>query len=494
MQILKVILWPHNPELEYREVNFELGKVNYIIGESNTGKSSIWPIIDYCLGSRKLRVPIGIVRSKVSWYGIVLSKRDEKILIARRNNTLKNSISEWFFEKNYKEVPKRITEKNIYSINMIKDFFSIEFNEFLRSLNQEIIDDFVKSDLGEFSYRDILSLNHQAQYAIVNPSSIFIEHTEDISIIKLKKLLPLILYERSHGQINLKRSSHNKKFHQISILKTEVDFLEQRMITLCNEAFKLKLTNSNLKSTEWPIERYVDELKYIISSNHELIESNEKRMQAFPKALIQKLLLLGKIKECLKFSKIIEKIRKLRYELNSLDSELKNEILLRKRSGFKYSSDLSETIHFYANSMKLEFSNLTPFFDEIDSTVKFIQNEETYINLSEFGSPRNYIGYNISVFLAFHQVLLKNKKSFVNPFLLIDHPSQGFSLIGKSEDKIKLQALADTLDKSVSIMNGEFQLIITDSALGNNIRNLPNSKLIETWDKTSKKSLIPNNW
>jgi predicted ATP-binding protein involved in virulence len=55
----KLVLWLSNNEK--RELLFEPNKVNVITGGSNTGKSAILQIIDYCLSSR-----IKVFRYKIS--------------------------------------------------------------------------------------------------------------------------------------------------------------------------------------------------------------------------------------------------------------------------------------------------------------------------------------------------------------------------------------------------------------------------------------------
>ena len=494
MQISKIILWPLNPDLEYRTINFHTGKVNYIIGDSNTGKSSIWPIIDFCFGSSKLRVPIGVARDKVSWYGILLKLDDKEILIARRNNTIENAKSEWIFETENISIPQTPKKSNAVSLETIKEYFSQKLDKFLSELNEKIKQELESYNLGNYSYRDILTLNHQAQYALVNPSSIFVKYINDISIAKLKKLLPLVLYEKPHGQYNLKRSEKRKIIHQGFTLKKEVDHLEFRMKHLYKDSYKHGMIESYVEPTGWPVERYVNELKFVLSRNFELRQYSNELKHNFSEKTLEKIVLLGKIEECLEFSGIIEKIKRLRIKYLLIDSELKSINYYRKSKQFENSLELSEIIHAYAHQMQLEYLDFIPIFDERDSTIKFINEDESIFSLSDFGSIRNYVGYNISVFLAFHEILLNNVNSFINPFLLIDHPSQGFSLLKQNDDRLKFRALAETLDNSIQRMQGEFQLIVTDRFAESYIKSLTNSIIIEKWDATSKKSLIPNNW
>ena len=61
-QIRQIVLWPRKGGLEPRVVYFQPGTVNVITGASQTGKSAIVPIIDYCLGSGKCSIPVNVIR------------------------------------------------------------------------------------------------------------------------------------------------------------------------------------------------------------------------------------------------------------------------------------------------------------------------------------------------------------------------------------------------------------------------------------------------
>ncbi len=65
-----LILWPSNSENKIQEIFFKKNKLNIIHGISGTGKSSVISIIDYCLGSSKCAIPVGIIRESVAWFGI----------------------------------------------------------------------------------------------------------------------------------------------------------------------------------------------------------------------------------------------------------------------------------------------------------------------------------------------------------------------------------------------------------------------------------------
>lgn len=111
-QILKLILWPkgsHDP----RVVEFEPGMVNVISGASKTGKSAVIPIIDYCLGSGKCRIPVGIIRKACSWFGVVIDTFEGQKLLARREPGDAQQTGDMFLlEGDEIDIPHEPPEKN----------------------------------------------------------------------------------------------------------------------------------------------------------------------------------------------------------------------------------------------------------------------------------------------------------------------------------------------------------------------------------------------
>ncbi|MFN4275361.1 MAG: DUF3732 domain-containing protein [Ferrovibrio sp.] len=83
LQILKLVLYSHRGEI--RELEFTPGALNILTGASQTGKSAIIDIIDYCTGRTECNVADGVIRKKVSWYAILFQLGEGQIFIARRN-------------------------------------------------------------------------------------------------------------------------------------------------------------------------------------------------------------------------------------------------------------------------------------------------------------------------------------------------------------------------------------------------------------------------
>lgn len=80
--INKIILWGNSSDDAPKEIEFLPNKVNVVTGESNTGKTCILKIIDYCLFGASNEVPDDI-NENISFYALVITIKDKVITIGR---------------------------------------------------------------------------------------------------------------------------------------------------------------------------------------------------------------------------------------------------------------------------------------------------------------------------------------------------------------------------------------------------------------------------
>ena len=97
MQIREIVLY--GLKGEKRTLSLRLGEVNIITGASSTGKSALIEIVDYCLGRNEFMVPVGVIRDKVAWFGLLLQFNDERIFIARQNPQFTNSTNQSYLDR-----------------------------------------------------------------------------------------------------------------------------------------------------------------------------------------------------------------------------------------------------------------------------------------------------------------------------------------------------------------------------------------------------------
>lgn len=187
-QLLKVILWPRKGG-EPREVKFEPGKVNVISGASKTGKSSVIPIIDYCLGSEKCAIPVGVIRETCSWFGVLVDTLEGQKLFARREpGGLKASGEMLLLEGPVVEVPSSITGKNQNVeyvkavLNRLSGLSNLQF--------EPGTDERFKSRV---SFRDLMAFLFQPQNIVANPDVLFFKADTTEHREKLKTIFPYVL-------------------------------------------------------------------------------------------------------------------------------------------------------------------------------------------------------------------------------------------------------------------------------------------------------------
>ncbi|MGV9570420.1 DUF3732 domain-containing protein, partial [Streptomyces nigra] len=89
-QIKTLLLYGHEPE-QVRALALDTGRLNIITGDSRTGKTSIWTITDYCMGSSDYPVRAGKVRDYTSVFALQLVRGDQQLFIAR--HAAENSTS-----------------------------------------------------------------------------------------------------------------------------------------------------------------------------------------------------------------------------------------------------------------------------------------------------------------------------------------------------------------------------------------------------------------
>lgn len=187
-QILQLILWPKNGSAP-RPVVFEPGMVNVITGASKTGKSAVIPIIDYCLASRHCAIPVGVIREKCAWFGILVETAEGQKLFARREPGAQQSTSEMFIlEANSVDVPETITEGNS------NDSAVRALLDRLAGLTQ--LDFEPNAEFGfkhRPSFRDLTAFIFQPQNIVANPNVLFYKADANEHREKLKTVLPYAL-------------------------------------------------------------------------------------------------------------------------------------------------------------------------------------------------------------------------------------------------------------------------------------------------------------
>lgn len=80
MNIRLIAIYSHDQRR--REIKLNNG-LSIITGRGSTGKSALSDIIEYCMGRSTFNVPEGVIRDKVSWFGVIYQFDKEQIMVAK---------------------------------------------------------------------------------------------------------------------------------------------------------------------------------------------------------------------------------------------------------------------------------------------------------------------------------------------------------------------------------------------------------------------------
>ncbi|MFE9459488.1 DUF3732 domain-containing protein [Streptomyces californicus] len=84
MQLLALALYHRDGRKPPRVLRFRPGALNILTGESETGKSEVLTIVDYCLGRRAPNLPDDLIDQTVGWYALLVTFADTSRMVLAR--------------------------------------------------------------------------------------------------------------------------------------------------------------------------------------------------------------------------------------------------------------------------------------------------------------------------------------------------------------------------------------------------------------------------
>lgn len=231
----EIKLWFKNDCSIPKSYLFEANKINVISGDSSTGKSTIWCIVDYCLLSSKVQIPDTIVNA-VSWFGIRFSIDGHDISIARKSPE-KNVIAKdlYFSEDCLPEEP--CSNKSIQDVMLL---LNKKFN---------ISDDFTQAFFKGFSFRHFLIFSSLTEEIIAQPDIYFDkdfyseDYDKNTKISKIHQIFKLII-----GAISVSQE-----------LELQSECTKEKLITR-----KVKELKSNCEKNQALMEKFRSQVKLLV--------------------------------------------------------------------------------------------------------------------------------------------------------------------------------------------------------------------------------------
>lgn len=157
-QIINVILWPHSPNVSPHTHVFKPGKLNIITGASKTGKSALIPVIDYCLAASQCAIPVGAIRNKCSWFGVLIQVGSEQLLLARKNPGKQSQSGEMLMRSGENlDIPPAISDEMDGRVN--SSVVKKELNRLAKLTNLELSAENAQRFAAPPGFRDLLAFS-----------------------------------------------------------------------------------------------------------------------------------------------------------------------------------------------------------------------------------------------------------------------------------------------------------------------------------------------
>ncbi|WP_405444441.1 DUF3732 domain-containing protein [Streptomyces achromogenes] len=83
MHLIALALYHRDGRPNPRVVRFRPGALNILTGESETGKSAVLSIVEYCLGRQTFTLPDGVITNTTGWYALLVQIGTTRLLLGR---------------------------------------------------------------------------------------------------------------------------------------------------------------------------------------------------------------------------------------------------------------------------------------------------------------------------------------------------------------------------------------------------------------------------
>ena len=299
-----------------RIITFETGKLNIIYGASQTGKSAIIPIIDYCLCSTTNRIPAGTIRENCSAFAISLFLGDQYLLIKRIGDADPQKVLYAYSEQGLSS----FNEDNW--LPTIREKFKLHLNNALGISFSEIANknsDNENDNSGRPSYRDLVSFNFQPQNIVANPNCLLYKTDIYKYRSRLQKIFDYAIGAQSSKQLydDIQKQALEIELKNYQKEKDSLIKYNQKIINN-SEALLLKAVEYGLLDKETHINA-----EDIVSIQNLLQKISEKNIGDIQLSEESDQIIAEKIQDLInKSDKLLSEIRGLKQERNNISEIL----------------------------------------------------------------------------------------------------------------------------------------------------------------------------
>lgn len=265
LAILKIILWAKDQTLAPRIIEFLPGKINIVTGQSGTGKSTLTWIVDYCLGSEKCSIPVGLIREVTGWFGLHLQLANTEMIVARRNPDDQQTTTDLYWEEGLQLIVPPVVRKNARVEDLKNRFNQISHLPALDFSTDENV-----GFGGRPSCRDMAAFNFQPQHIVANPYTFFFKADTSEHREKLRIIFPLVLGAIDAGTLAKQRELKDTE-REYDRLRRELEarLAAARAWEAEVEAYYLQaktlglLPDSPAPEQNWTLDKYMLELQKV---------------------------------------------------------------------------------------------------------------------------------------------------------------------------------------------------------------------------------------
>ncbi|MFZ2725238.1 MAG: DUF3732 domain-containing protein [Methylococcaceae bacterium] len=381
----KVILWLKNDKR--REICFEPNKVNVITGESNTGKSAILQIIDYCLFASNSKISESRINENVSWYGIDIVINNKNYTICRKA-LFKGNVSKDYYFSSSGEIPEFPEVNNNESA--IKSLLETEFD-----INHNIVMPYggrVLSSGSKISLRYFLMFTTISQNIITDSDVFFDKQSETRYKEALERIFDLAVGIDTIDNI-IKREKKSKLDSDIKALERKGNTLQKQKNEFQDELNEIsrKAKEFGLIEPDVKIEDTIQQLKLLVEKPI-LVETTSNQYAELQKEELKHNKAIRNLKRFKKgyhkyketLDKTKDSVLPIKFLRNKKDEIIKNSIYQELISALE--SDL--------DAIRNDVKKKTPI--DINVTDLIYQNEQALIEIRNQLSilPREVTSFN----------------------------------------------------------------------------------------------------
>ena len=276
MRIKSIFVYGH--EGNRRDLLFEIHGLNIITGRSSTGKSALSEIIEFCMGRSSFNVPEGIIRDKVSWFGVIYQFDSDQVLVAKPAPKPGNASS---------------------SLAMLRTGSNLnapDFNELLVNSDDSAVVNVLSKLLGIPENRTDVAMEHsresftvnikhtyyylfQKQGIIANKDQLLYRQNEDYQPQTIRDSLPILLgitsdhrYELE-AKLRIARRDLKVCVKQLAEASDFIDTTFSKGISLLSEAKSVGIVGSSVTANN--AEDVVEELRQALKWTPSVISDED---------------------------------------------------------------------------------------------------------------------------------------------------------------------------------------------------------------------------